>query len=267
MSAYSCFNILKSDAKGLVRAQGFKLYEAQELIARLAKFTNFHDLATVAKRDPMEPRLMAAALGVLDLEEAIFKDGIFSLINYQLSELLSGPMAETNAFGFAVEDLECFGATYDEQNGALLLESTFTYQSQRDPDRGDMRVALYVRADFRLLRRQGKWIPAHDFIEILQCESELDRFWGGQPEEDSERRQTLVQALAEELKLSLQEAELLADAEIVTTETSDGLITGYWLDFKDVAIEPLRSRLLEAHGSLMIEVGANFFDHIYPDEF
>ncbi|WP_162497788.1 hypothetical protein [Klebsiella pneumoniae] len=62
MSNYSGLNILKSKAKDLAKKQGIKLTEALEAIAIDAAFSNYHELSSVAKRFPLEPRLMKAAL-------------------------------------------------------------------------------------------------------------------------------------------------------------------------------------------------------------
>ncbi len=56
MSAYSCCNILKSQAKDLSRKLGIKHAAALELIAKSAKFSNFHELMKTAEVKPLAGR-------------------------------------------------------------------------------------------------------------------------------------------------------------------------------------------------------------------
>lgn len=178
MSAFSCFEILKSNAKALAKAQGLKLHAAQELIAKQAKFTDFHDLTAVAKRNPMDARLVAAALG--DLSEALYEDPAWTELNLALEDKLSGAIAETNAAEFTMEDIEVTGARYDASTGVLTLEVSFTYQGELDPDRAYSASEFYLDASFRLKRRDGQWSLAEDGIEIHSGETDQDRDWAAQ---------------------------------------------------------------------------------------
>lgn len=58
MSDYSYLSILKTCAKKLARIQKIKLSKALEIVARDAKFTSYHELSEVAKRAPLEQRLV-----------------------------------------------------------------------------------------------------------------------------------------------------------------------------------------------------------------
>lgn len=73
MSNYSGLNILKSKAKELAKKKGIKLTEALEAIAIDADFSNYHELSSVAKRFPLEPRLMKAAFGETHFDNVIFR--------------------------------------------------------------------------------------------------------------------------------------------------------------------------------------------------
>ncbi|UXJ50288.1 hypothetical protein [Pseudomonas citronellolis] len=177
MSAFSCLEILKSHAKALVRTQGIKLHIAQEQIAKQANFSDFHDLTTVARRDPMESRLVAAALGNADLADALYEDPAYTQLNIALEEKLSGWMAETNAENFTMEDIEVTATDYDAATGVLTLDVSFTYQGELDPDRGYTASAFFMDARFRLKRRAGEWLLAEDGIAILASETDQDRDW------------------------------------------------------------------------------------------
>ncbi len=106
MSDYSYLSILKTCAKKLARIQKIKLSKALEIVARDAKFTSYHELSEVAKRAPLEQRLVFAAIGEDTQEDVIYRDEIFYAIDREVEDMLSGDIAETNAYGFSIENLE-----------------------------------------------------------------------------------------------------------------------------------------------------------------
>lgn len=97
--------------------------------------------------------------------------------------------------------------------------------------------------------------------------ADLDYGWTSDDDEDHEPPSIpLAQALADALEISVEEAEELVDVDPqAITSHEDSLIDYYILDFENVAIEPLRSKLLETLGSLQIEVDRNFFDNVQAD--
>ncbi|MNP71401.1 hypothetical protein D3C76_1677820 [compost metagenome] len=72
----------------------------------------------------------------------------------------------------------------------------------------------------------------------------------------------MAQALANELGISVDDAELLADAEVTTNESDEGLVYSYWINFEPEAEGKLRANLLARFGSLEYELDANFFDDV-----
>ncbi|MNL83484.1 hypothetical protein D3C87_2111490 [compost metagenome] len=75
----------------------------------------------------------------------------------------------------------------------------------------------------------------------------------------------MAQALANELRISVEDAELLSDAEITTNESDEGLVYSYWINLEPVAGGELRADLLARFGSLEYELDRNFFDDIEHD--
>lgn len=74
----------------------------------------------------------------------------------------------------------------------------------------------------------------------------------------------LAQALADELDISVAEAEELVDAEPQKlTGHSDEMTYGYLFDFTDYASPRLRAKLLKTRGSLQLEVGPWFFETVH----
>ena len=74
-------------------------------------------------------------------------------------------------------------------------------------------------------------------------------------------RRTIAQVLASELDISVEDVELLSDAEVTTNEL-DGPVYSYWINLEPEAEGELRADLLARFASLEYEIHANFFDDI-----
>ena len=130
-------------------------------------------------------------------------------------------------------------------------------------------AAFFLKATVELLRRDGTWLLAEEGVSISSRESDADRDRGSEWEhwaqvEKAERgnRITMAQALASELGISVEDAELLSDAEITTNESDEGLVYNYWINLEPVAEGKVRADLIARFGSLEYELDANFFDDI-----
>ncbi|MDN8601826.1 hypothetical protein Q0A17_20795 [Citrobacter sp. S2-9] len=177
MSDYSCLSILKSKAKKLVRINGIKQTEALEIVAKEAQFASYHELSQVAKGYPFEPRLVLAAMGESSLKDVIYTEEVFSAIETEVGELLSGETADTNAYNFTVEDLYTTKANYDEQRGVLAVNATFKYQGEQDPDRPYSGKSFDVVAEMELILRENKWSLVDDSLELTSVVSDTDSDW------------------------------------------------------------------------------------------
>ncbi|ENL8728891.1 hypothetical protein AB6I73_003851 [Citrobacter amalonaticus] len=176
MSNYSCLSLLKTKAKKLARAQGIKQTQALEIIAKEAKFATYHELSEVAKRDPLEPRLVLAALGETNLSDAMTNDDVFSALDYEIGEMLAGEIADTNAEGFYLEFPEEAEVSYDEATGVLSVKASMEYQGEQDPDRPYSGTTFYIDATFDLVRRDDKWSLVEDSLELtdVNLDTELE---------------------------------------------------------------------------------------------
>lgn len=272
MSVFSCYNILKSQAKTLSRERDIKLADALEMMAVSAKFSSFHELSKVAKTAPMEARLMSAALGVADLREAIHEDEVPMALEEGLEDLLAGAVAETNASEFSVYNLVANAAEYDDARGRLTLGVSLSYRGKQHQDQVYFGAAFYLECTAYLLRRDGIWkLAEEDGLLINHGESDRDRDREAEFDYlESERQRelanrpliSLAEALADEFEIGIDEAEQLVDAEITSNESDDGHPYGYWIDVEPVASETLKRKLRNRFGSLQIELGINFFDQI-----
>ena len=275
MSDFSPLCIIKSQSKQHARQHDMKLSAAQEALARQAGFEEYHELVVVAQRNPTDPRLMLAAFGVRDFKDAIHEDDVLSELDQELEHMLSGAMAETNASEFAIGDCEVESAAYDDATGVLRLNMSIDWEGQQDPERVYYGRVFFLKADVDLIRRDGNWSLGEDGVSITSSETDADRdrrteweYMAHQQAAESEEHRpsiSMAQALASELEISLEDAELLADAEVKAYTSDDGMIYSYWVDVEPYAEGALRADLLARFGTLEFEVDVNFFDDIHPE--
>ena len=272
MSDFSPLNIFKSQAKKLARDQGLKLSVAQETLVQKAGFADYHEFSVVVQRNFKDPRLMVAVFGINDFSQAIHEDDVYACLNLELEDQLSGAIADTNASGFMIDALEVETADYSDTTGKLTLGLSLTYQGQQDQERMYHGTAFYLKATVELLRRDGIWLIAEEGLVITSGESDADRdrrseweHWAQVEEAERGNRKTMAQALANELEISLDDAELLADSEVTANESDEGLVYSYWINLEPVAGGELRADLIARFGSLEYELDANFFDDIESD--
>ncbi|WP_095064626.1 hypothetical protein [Pseudomonas sp. Irchel s3f19] len=176
--SYDTISLIKQQAKALSKTQGVSLSSAQELFARKAKFSNFHDLTTVATRNPDDPRLVCAAFGVSDLKDAIWEDDLPSQLDDLLEDATSEARADMNASDFRVTSLKITSADYDPALGKLVLDGSFVYGGQQDLDRMYHGTAFHMNARFNLIRRFDSWsFDENTPYEIVDSitDSDLDR--------------------------------------------------------------------------------------------
>ena len=275
MSSYSPINIFKTQAKHHAREHDMKLSAAQETLARQAGFEEYHELVAVSQRNLNDPRLMLAAFGVRDFKDAIHENDVFSELDQELEYILSSAMAETNASEFTIGESEVESVAYDDATGLLRLDMSIAWEGKQDPNRVYYGRAFFLKAKVELIRRDGKWSLGEDGVSITNSETDVDRDrmneWEytaqQQAAEAKENRplSSLAQALASELKISLDDAELLAGAEVTANTSDDGMIYSYWIDVELYAEGALRADLLARFGTLEFELDVNFFDDIQPD--
>lgn len=123
---------------------------------------------------------------------------------------------------------------------------------------------ISVRATLEL-RRLGQVMLAEP---VFQIESAKLIYGNPDPDGDDELpgppQVSYAQALADELGLSLEEAEQLVDVEAMELTGSSGDMTyGFQLDFSGLAPMPLRNKL-ELRGQLVIQVAPAFFERVAP---
>jgi hypothetical protein len=175
MSKYSYFNLIKSQAKTLAQEQGLKLSIAQERLATSLKFKDFHELTTVALRNPGDARLLMAALGTADPADVIYGSPVYERFCSEIDDLLSGETADTNADDYTCEDIEVTSSSYDEARGLLVQEVSLTYSGVQDQDRPYAGCEFYLDVEITLARRSGEWLFEEDWLVITKIETDQDR--------------------------------------------------------------------------------------------
>jgi len=174
MSQYSYINLIKREAKSYGKAYGIPLAMAQEKIARDSGFAHFHEMVAVSKSNPNDQRLMIRAVGLTNFNEILFGDPIWGDLNLLVEDELSGPIAETNAAGFIVENLEVYTANYDESNGIATLEVYFEYQGEQDEDRVWHGAGFYIHGQIQLIFRDGWSLVEDDALLITEFKTDQD---------------------------------------------------------------------------------------------
>ncbi|WP_010487452.1 hypothetical protein [Pseudomonas sp. S9] len=176
MSKYSPLNLIKQNAKCLKIAEGITLSAAQESIAKAFRFNNFHELKKVAGQPITDLRILEAAFGVHELEQAIWEDDLPSELQDHLDEIMSSETADTNAGNFSFRGLDIEEQNYDESNGKLTLTGSLVYSGEQDQDRPYHGSEFYLDVEINLCRRENKWVfDEEDGVKILNLETDRDR--------------------------------------------------------------------------------------------
>lgn len=174
MTQYSFINLIKREAKAYQKSKGVSLAQAQEHIAREAGFAHYHEMVTVSKFNPNESRLMQRAVGVSDFESVLYSDAIWYGLDHLVEEALNGPIAETNAMMFSVENMDVASAVYDDNSGLLILDVYFEYQGEQDEDRPWCGNEFYINGEIQLIFRDGWQFSYEDPLVITKIESDRD---------------------------------------------------------------------------------------------
>jgi hypothetical protein len=97
---------------------------------------------------------------------------------------MSSEIASTNAYDFEVDDIDVTGANYDDVNGLLSLEASLQYTGKQHPDKSYSSSKFYLDVRVLLYRRGNRWeFNGKDSLEILNCESDMDRDYMQQAQE------------------------------------------------------------------------------------
>ena len=92
-------------------------------------------MATIAKRNPSDSRLVYGAFRTRKLAQAVDDAVLTQCLQDLAGDVFNGEIAETNAYDFLVEDAVVVAASYDASNGILELNIAFQYAGEQDPDR------------------------------------------------------------------------------------------------------------------------------------
>jgi hypothetical protein len=174
MTQYSYINLVKREAKAYGKSMGVPLAMAQEHVARDAGFAHYHEMVTVSKTTPSDPRLMRRAVGVSSLEDVLYRDPIWAALDSLVEDTFSGAIADTNATGFIIDNLEVSSAYYDENVGVLTLEVYFEYRGEQDLDRVWHGSEFYVDAQIQLIFRDGWEFVEEDPLVVTGCKTDQD---------------------------------------------------------------------------------------------
>ncbi|HDC1882215.1 TPA: hypothetical protein O7W53_004986, partial [Escherichia coli] len=128
-------------------------------------------------RAPLEQRLVFAAIGEDTQEDVIYRDEIFYAIDREVEDMLSGDIAETNAYGFSIENLEATSINYDPKRGILVVQVIFDYQGEQDSERPFSGSSFEIVAKMELLLRDNVWSLVENSLELTSVNSNVDNDW------------------------------------------------------------------------------------------
>jgi len=179
---YTPHKIIKRRARQLASAQGVALSTALEQLARKYGFADNHELAMVGKRHPDDVRLLKGAFNVSSLDEVIYLEPVYTNFLMLIDDEMSGAIAETNAEGFGVDDLNVIDTDYDVASGLLTLTLSFEYSGDQMLDKPWCGNAFYIlEALLRLCWRGDGWeFSYNDMFEVLQSDTDRDRDYSQQ---------------------------------------------------------------------------------------
>jgi hypothetical protein len=184
MSKYDYLSIIKRRAKVVRKEQGISLSKAQMDVAIDAGFASFHELQAVAKSKHSDSRLLLAALGLKNLSWVVDAFDLSEVIDELVEDHMSGAIAETNAYGFEVDDLSVTDVAYCEVTGTLSIQLSILYAGEQDPDRMYSGTKFYLDALLRLCLIGNTWMPLfHDSFEVIGGKSDQELDWEEQAKE------------------------------------------------------------------------------------
>lgn len=120
-----------------------------------------------------------------------------------------------------------------------------------------------VRASL-VLERLGKCVIAEPVFRLESAKLDYNWSGGGEDERDEGPKVSLAQALAEEMDLTLDEAEQLVAVEPISLDGHDDAHYGFEFNFQDVGSPELQAKLGH-RGHTVLRVGPWFFDRVDVD--
>ncbi|MCM2973783.1 hypothetical protein [Larsenimonas suaedae] len=265
MTTFTPLDLIKSHAKK-VKNEKVKHSKALEKIAMCNDFNDFHELQTVNESNQKDPRLLKAAFGISDLTQVLEEnDHLLAELEILVEDQLSEFIASTNASGFFIDGLTVHDFSFGGRFGLVILEISFDYTGEPIPDKVFSATKLHVTsASLLLIFTDGVWTFDDEPLDIKNAESDQEIDWKQQEYFDEYGDSSRIEEIiAEELGITLEEAQELSDLEIHARETSDGLVVGYYIDMNDLennVSKPLKKKLELNHSWPMIEFRSHIFD-------
>jgi hypothetical protein len=162
MPKFTYLDLFKRRAKLFSQFENLTLSVAQEQLARSCGFTDFHELQTVSKRFPTDPRMAKAELGIADPGDILYEQKVYSAVEEEIEEAFSGEIAETNASNFTIENLEILESNYCQHSGMGTIRFCGDYTGEQDPNRVYHDHSFPVHAEIRARKSNDKWVLSDD---------------------------------------------------------------------------------------------------------
>jgi len=200
-------------------------------------------------------------------DEAAFADEMSEFLSEQISTSghVSSALSESNgvlgevqvSFEHALDEVPMGATTEFNIVGKILVS--------QNPERPYSGHVIHVNASL-FLTRLGQVCFAMPECKVKAAQLQ---YYPVDDHDDEGPKVSLLQALVDELGVSAEEAQILADADISPNESNDGgIVYSYSLDAETVDLpRELRSKLVQQFGSLSIELPASFYDNVHWSPF
>lgn len=155
------FVLFRNNTKKNASYLGDKLSEYRELCCQGADFNDYHEFRQVLKSNPADVRLEKAVLnsfrGIDEMEELVTDADTFQKLIFAVDDVMSGPMAETNAEAYGIENLEIsdFWLLLDDKQ--LGIQISFEYNGDQMDGRAYAGSSFSVDVDLYFQYHGNKW--------------------------------------------------------------------------------------------------------------
>ena len=172
----SILKFFKQRARKLAKTANVQLSKALDLLAQQNGLQHWYHARQVAKKNPLDSRLVRAAFGLPDLSEAIFEPPAYDDLSDLLNDEMSGETADTNATGFGIDDMSVNDVSFDDKSRIFTVKGDITYAGDQDTDRPYSGTSFDLEAIVRLYWNGSQWELAQtDPLEVVSSVSDQDR--------------------------------------------------------------------------------------------
>ncbi|TCK02980.1 hypothetical protein [Marinobacterium mangrovicola] len=173
--AYLYLDVIKQTARSIY--PDLSLSEAYERAARVGGFSTYHEMQTLARHNPLDPRLGTYAFGPDWESNVVYMDNIYRELDLAVENEVAGTIADMNATMFMIENLDVASSSYDPDTGILISNVSFEYTGEPDIDRPYSGHSLALTGKLWTRWRSGQWELADQGFEVTDESASSDELF------------------------------------------------------------------------------------------